>query len=119
MFPGKDFIRRDEIYNTGGAIYKIASARVALAQRNIFIRKDWLDKLGLAVPKNINEFHNALIAFRDRDPGGVGANRVIPYFQGSDARWGLADLIGNSLTPMTEREIWINSAVGQAGATQC
>jgi putative aldouronate transport system substrate-binding protein len=115
VFPGKDFIRRDEIYNTGGAIFKIASARVALAQRNIFIRKDWLDKLGLAVPKTIDEFYNALVAFRDRDPGGVGANRVIPYYQGTDARWGLADLIGNSLTAMSDRDIWINSAVGQAG----
>jgi putative aldouronate transport system substrate-binding protein len=115
VFSGKDFIRRDEIYNTGGAIYKIASARVALAQRNIFIRKDWLDKLGLKVPTNINEFHDALVAFRDKDPGGVGAARVIPYFQGSDARWGLADLIGNSLTAMTDREIWINSVAGQAG----
>jgi len=107
--PGKDFIRRDEINNTGGAIYGIPSARVAIAQRNIFIRKDWLDKLGRAVPKNINEFHDALVAFRDRDPGGVGANRVIPYFQGSDARWGLADLINNSIPKNTpDRDIWIN-----------
>jgi len=110
VFPGKDFIRRDEIYNTGGEVYKIASARVALAQRNIFIRKDWLDKLGLAVPTNINQFHDALVAFRDRDPGGVGASRVIPYFQGSDARWGLADLMNNGITRgLSDRETWINS----------
>jgi putative aldouronate transport system substrate-binding protein len=106
---GKDFIRRDEISNTGGAIYGIPSARVAIAQRNIFIRKDWLDKLNIAVPTNINQFHDALVAFRDRDPGGVGANRVIPYFQGSDARWGLADLINNSIPKNTsDRDIWVN-----------
>jgi putative aldouronate transport system substrate-binding protein len=106
---GKDFIRRDEIYNTGGAIYSIASARVALAQRNIFIRKDWLDKLGRAVPKNITEFHDALAAFRDRDPGGVGTNRVIPYLQSSDVRWGLADLINNGIQKgLSDRDLWIN-----------
>ena len=116
VFPGKDFIRRDNI-NTGGtgAIYKIASARVALAMRNIFIRKDWLDKLGLKVPSNINEFHDALIAFRDKNPGNVG-NRTVPFLQGSDARWGLADFIANSYTKgRSDREIWINSIVGQAG----
>jgi len=110
VFQGKDFIRRDEINNTGGAVYKIASARVALAQRNIFIRKDWLDKLGLAAPTNINQFHDALVAFRDKDPGGVGANRVIPYFQGSDARWGLADFMNNGIKKGTsDRDLWINS----------
>jgi len=109
-FPGKDFIRRNEIDNPNKEIYRIASQRVALAQRNIFIRKDWLDTLGLKVPTNINEFHDALVAFRDRDPGRVGANRVVPYFQGSDARWGLADLIANSITKgLSDRDIWINS----------
>jgi len=111
VFPGKDFIRRDEIYNTGGAVYKIASARVALAQRNIFIRKDWLDKLGLAVPKTINEFHDVLVAFRDRDPGGVGANRVIPFGTDSDARWNFGDLINNYLQKgLSDRDMWINTA---------
>jgi putative aldouronate transport system substrate-binding protein len=108
--PGKDFIRRDEINNTGGAIYRIASARVVLAQRNIFIRKDWLDKLGLAVPTNIQQFHDALAAFKSRDPGGVGANRVVPYGQDSDARWGLADLMNNSIQAnISDRDLWINT----------
>jgi len=108
-FTGKDFIRRDEIYNTGGAVYKIAAARVILAQRNIFIRKDWLDALGLKVPTNINEFHDALVAFRDKDPGKVGANRVVPYGQDEDARWGLLDLMRNSIQKgLSDRDWWIN-----------
>jgi len=111
VFPGKDFIRRDEIYNTGNAIYAIASARVALAQRNIFIRKDWLDALGLKVPTNINEFHDALIAFRDRDPGKVGANRVIPFGTDDDVRWNFGDLIANYWQKgLTDRDIWTNTA---------
>jgi len=112
--PGKDFIRRDEIYNPNKEIYMIPSARVAIAQRNIFIRKDWLDALGMAAPTTIQQFHDVLVAFRDRDPGKVGANRVIPYFQGSDARWGLADLINNSITKgLSDRDLWINSVAGE------
>jgi putative aldouronate transport system substrate-binding protein len=107
---GKDFIRRNEIDNTGGAVYRIASARVALAQRNIFIRKDWLDALGLAVPANINQFHDALVAFRDRDPGKVGANRAVPFGQHKDARWGLADFMRNSIQKgISDRDWWINN----------
>jgi len=105
--PGKDFIRRNADPQTG-KIYSVPSYRIANAQRNIFIRKDWLDKLGLPIPKNLNEFYEALKAFRDKDPGGVGKNRVVPYGQNSDARWGLANLIHHHINPrLSDRERWI------------
>jgi len=107
VFPGKDFIARDGDQQTG-RIYSIPSYRVSLAERGMFIRKDWLDRLGLAMPTNINQFHDALIAFRDRDPGGVG-NRIVPYGQNFDARWGLADLMHHHVsTNMSERDRWVN-----------
>jgi putative aldouronate transport system substrate-binding protein len=115
-FPGKDFIDRNIIQSgaRAGHLYSIPSYRVALAQRNIFIRQDWLTRLGIATPTNINQFHDALVAFRDRDPGGVGANRVIPYSQGSDARWGLADLIHNYMDPnMSDRDRWVGDLGGR------
>ena len=106
-YPGKDFIRRNADPQTG-AIYSIPSYRVAIAQRNIFIRKDWLDKLGLPVPTNFNQFYQALRAFKDRDPGGVGANRVVPFGQNSDVRWGLANLIHHFINPrMSDRDRWV------------
>jgi putative aldouronate transport system substrate-binding protein len=105
-YPGKDFIYRNADPQTG-RIYSIPSYRVAIAQRNIFIRKDWLDKLGLPVPTNLNQFYEALKAFRDRDPGGVGANRVVPYGQNSDVRWGLANIIHHHINPrMSDRDRW-------------
>jgi len=107
VFSGKDFIRRND--NGDGKIYSIPSARVALAQRNIFIRKDWLDKLGLKVPTTLAQFHDALVAFRDKDPGNVGKNRVVPFGQNDDTRWGLADLMNNSITRnLSDRDRWIN-----------
>jgi len=115
-FPGKDFIDRNTIQEgqLAGHVYSIPSYRVALAIRNVFIRKDWLDKLGLPMPTNIQEFYNALVAFRDQDPGGVGRNRVVPYGQNSDARWGLADLIQNSIsTSLSDRERWVYAVGGR------
>jgi putative aldouronate transport system substrate-binding protein len=107
-FPGKDFIYRNADPQTG-KIYSIPSFRVALAQRNIFIRKDWLDKLSLPVPTNIQQFYDALVAFRDNDPGNVGRNRVVPFGQNSDARWGLANLIHNYISTMSDKDRWIYS----------
>ena len=106
-YPGMDFIYRNRDPATGH-IYSIPSYRVITAQRNTFIRKDWLDILGLPVPTNMEEFYQALVAFRDRDPGNVGINRVVPYGQNSDARWGLANLINHFIDPnMTVRDRWV------------
>jgi putative aldouronate transport system substrate-binding protein len=106
-YPGKDFIYRNAQPQTG-RIYSIPSYRVAIAQRNIFIRKDWLEKLNMDVPTNLNQFYQALKAFKERDPGGVGLNRVVPYGQNSDARWGLANLIHNFINPrMSDRDRWV------------
>lgn len=45
-----------------------------------FIRQDWLDKLGLQAPTNVEEYHNVLKAFRNQDPNGNGVKDEIPYF---------------------------------------
>jgi len=108
-FPGKDFIYRNADPTTG-RIYSIPSYRVALAQRNIFIRKDWLDRLGIALPTNIQEFEAALVAFRDRDPGNVGRNRVVPFMNTDDVQWGFSDIINHFVsTNMSDRDRWVNN----------
>lgn len=49
---------------------------------NIFygplMRQDWLDKLGLEVPKNADELYTVLKAFKERDPNGNGVADEIP-----------------------------------------
>lgn len=47
-----------------------------------FIRKDWLDKLGLDSPSNIDEFHNCLIEFRKNADFLLGDEgfAIIPFF---------------------------------------
>ncbi len=45
-----------------------------------YIRQDWLDKLGLEQPQNVEEYHDVLTAFRDQDPNGNGLKDEIPFF---------------------------------------
>lgn len=45
-----------------------------------YIRQDWLDKLGLEQPQNVDELYEVFKAFRDGDPNGNGLKDEIPYF---------------------------------------
>lgn len=58
----------------------IPAKRTSLAWIGMFIRKDWLDELGMPIPTTRDELYNTLVAFRDKNPGHVDG--VIP--------WGLA-----------------------------
>jgi putative aldouronate transport system substrate-binding protein len=40
---------------------------------NFVIRGDWLKKVNMPVPKTIDELHNVLVAFVEKDPDGNGA----------------------------------------------
>jgi putative aldouronate transport system substrate-binding protein len=42
------------------------------------INKKWLDKLGLKVPETLDEYTNALLAFKNSDPNGNGKKDEIP-----------------------------------------
>lgn len=45
---------------------------------NIWVRQDWLDKLEMEMPTNLDEFIEMLRAFRDSDLDGNGKNDTIP-----------------------------------------
>jgi putative aldouronate transport system substrate-binding protein len=106
---GGDLIYRNKDAVQPGKIYSVNNYVTYLARKNLFIRKDWLDKLGLPLPKTTKEFHDALVAFRDRDPGNVGRNNVIPLGQDSDARWGFSPIIYAYFnTKMSPRDEWVN-----------
>lgn len=58
----------------------IESRGLVLTQGPFLINKTWLDKLGLNVPTNLDEFKQVLIAFRDAgDLNGNGEADEIPY----------------------------------------
>ncbi|MGN0755307.1 MAG: sugar ABC transporter substrate-binding protein [Aristaeellaceae bacterium] len=46
---------------------------------HFFINRQWLEKLGLAMPTTIEELTEVLRAFRDGDPNGNGLHDEVPY----------------------------------------
>jgi putative aldouronate transport system substrate-binding protein len=53
----------------------ILQEKAGLTKRQgLFIRKDWLDKLGLQPPKTLDDFFNVAKAFTFNDPDGDGKN---------------------------------------------
>lgn len=44
-----------------------------------FINKTWLDKLGLQMPKTLDDLTNVLRAFKTKDPNGNGKADEVPY----------------------------------------
>ena len=56
--------------NADGELYDIVAKRATTAKSNIFIRKDWLDALGLAVPTTPDEFYNVIDQMVNNNPDG-------------------------------------------------
>ena len=74
-YPNLTQAREDVNHNISvdGKIYGIYRAR-ELGRAGVSIRKDWLDRLGLGIPKTIDEFSEVLRAFTEDDPDGNGQN---------------------------------------------
>ena len=51
-----------------------------------WINQEWLDKLGLSMPKTADELYDVLVAFRDGDPNGNGVKDEIPIM-GAEGQW--------------------------------
>lgn len=76
-----------------------------------FIRKDWLDKLGLKEPTTKEEFHDVLVAFKENADTllGADANKMVPYSVSFDVGWRAATLIESFLDPnMSDKEYYVN-----------
>ncbi len=70
-----------EVKTESGKMYSIATFAntYPYGQHFVWVRKTWLDKLGMAIPKTTNDFYKMLVAFRDGDPNGNGSKDEIPY----------------------------------------
>ncbi|GHT65560.1 hypothetical protein FACS1894110_07740 [Spirochaetia bacterium] len=115
MLPGRRFVLRSREAATG-AVYSIPARRMNTARINTFIRKDWLDKLGLPLPKTTDEFYQALKAFKEKDPGNVGKDRVIGMTSsGKGARWNFGNLVDSFIDPnLSIKDEWVNTVVDRS-----
>jgi putative aldouronate transport system substrate-binding protein len=71
-----------------GQIFAIPQPSETLQGSVLYIRKDWLDKLGLSAPTSSDELLDVMRAFRDRDPNGNGLKDEIPFTMREKLEWG-------------------------------
>lgn len=71
---------RKALEASDGKIYTIPFVSDGTAKEGWFIRKDWLDKLGLPEPKTVNDYYQVLKAFKEKDPNGNNKQDEIPFF---------------------------------------
>lgn len=55
-----------------GKLYSVPGDVSEASSKTLYIRKDWLDKLGLTAPANLEEFVAVTRAFTEQDPDGNG-----------------------------------------------
>jgi putative aldouronate transport system substrate-binding protein len=106
---GRDFIRRN-MESATGKVWSIPAKRMNVARLNTFIRKDWLDKLGLPIPRTTQEYYDALVAFKEKDPGNVGKSRVIPFTMTTDVRWNAGNILESFIdVNVSVKDRWVNT----------
>lgn len=70
----------ERITSADGNIYALPFlGRSGSGWINSFINQPWLDKLGLSMPTNLDEFYEVLKAFKTQDPNGNGEADEIPF----------------------------------------
>lgn len=72
---------------------KPAPNGIANSSGLLAIRQDWLDKLGLKVPKTLDELTLVLREFRDKDPGQNGVKNI-PLLANANGFFGLGGAFG-------------------------
>ncbi|WP_312097108.1 hypothetical protein [Niallia sp.] len=69
-----------------GKVYGMAISPNLTEGEVILIRQDWLDKLNLKAPTNLEEFENVIKAFTTQDPDGNGKDDTYGFtFSGKDS----------------------------------
>lgn len=66
-----------------------------LSRNGVVIRKDWLDKLGLPVPKTTEELMDVAKAFTENDPDGNGKNDTTGFMDRNDLVYGAFKTLGS------------------------
>ena len=88
----KSFFSEDDIEimraNQGGSVYSLPQVAPLDAARFGFIRRDWLDRVGLDVPTTRAELVEVYRAFKEQDANGNGdPNDEIPVSGREQLRW--------------------------------
>nr|WP_314461893.1 extracellular solute-binding protein [uncultured Clostridium sp.] len=93
-----------------GKQFAIMKQRGVEAPRHTaFIRQDWLDKLGMQMPKTKEELAAYLQAVKDKNPGGV--DNVIPWAMSgrNDTEKGYLNFIGSYVNYANDKDAYMYS----------
>lgn len=77
-----------------GKLYGIPMQK-QVARNGVIIRKDWLDRLGLPVPKTTAELMQVAKAFTEQDPDGNGIKDTTGFMDRSDLVFGAFKTLGS------------------------
>ncbi len=103
-----DEIRRT-LVSLDGKMYGFPQPGQILYTDGLVIRKDWLDKLGLQMPKTLDDFLAVAKAFTQKDPDGNSKNDTYGFC-------GYIESEGLGVVPgLGKRFDWIYGAYGVAG----
>lgn len=104
-----------------GKMYGMTSARTPLgvANHGMWIRKDWLDALGLSVPQTMEELNEAALAFTKEDPDGNGENDT--FGVGFNYNWItiMKSMYGQPAEGMMVEDGVVGDWVGSQGYADC
>lgn len=67
-----------------GKLMALPSTNISSGCELLWLRKDWMDKLGLSDPKTLDDVENIIQQFIDKDPGGNGEGKTIGLVATSD-----------------------------------
>lgn len=60
-----------------GKLYAIPVTSISSGPEMLWLRGDWMDKLGLSEPKTLDDIENIIRTFIEKDPGGNGAGKTV------------------------------------------
>ena len=98
-------------YRIDGKVYSIPMTRPGDAKRNVVgVRGDWLEELGLEVPKTLEDFEVVLDAFTYGDPDGNGEDDTYGFTGNNWTSWSLSPI---SQAFGVNMDIWYLNDEGQ------
>lgn len=89
-----------------GRQFSIPAKRIMVARAGTFIRKDWLDTLGMEMPGTTDEFYEVLKAFKEKNPGKV--DKVVPFALTDDVEWCCNGFFETFREEVSEEEHYVN-----------
>lgn len=94
-----------------GTLWALEARLNVMNRINTFVREDWLKKLNLQAPTNLQEFESMLQAFKDNASTLLGkdSSKMIPFATSFDIGWRV-DHLTTSFVPdnITDKDIYVN-----------